>query len=285
MESSERIIDSIKNWFNNIWSPAKSASINPEIPTPIPGWDYNAFREYVIALTKGRDFLLPIEEYPSRIDLSTPWHEVFNQIRPNSYEGWVLFGYQAGQRRLILPKVAEKGLNHSVPHQIMLAGLERARAKAGISDLVGDAHSHPKSRGQVNNPPPTEDAKFSLGDLYGFLYDLTQQRPSDPNRSMMFVVEGNMTIAAFATRRSLELVRNNLSGGYEDFAKHWYGKYGWTFKGRESEGGGELAEPARPDAPRIWQINKAVAFHYQLALYRGVKNEPLIRDYPARNNS
>lgn len=288
METAEGIIGSIKNWLKHKRSPSK---LTPEPPRTIPGWNYEVYREYLLALSRGREFLLPIEEYPSRIDLSGPWHEVFNQIRAGSHEGWALLGYEAGQRRLILPRVAEKGLSHSVPHEVMSAGLAKARTKAGITDLVGDAHSHPRPYTDLSwHIPSVEtsagEAAFSLGDLYGFLYDLRMQRPADSKRSVMFVAEGNENISAFVTRRSLELVRNNFTGTYEQFAKQWYGRYGWNFKGSKpaSEGGGELAEPARADAPKVWQINKGVAYHYQLALYRGFKDKPLLRDHPARND-
>lgn len=289
MESAEGVITSIKNWFKLQGS---SPRLAPETARPIPGWDYETYREYLLAMSKGREYLLSIEEYPSRMDLNEIWHETFNKIRPQSYESWALVGFEQGQRRLILPEVAEKGLDHSVPHEVMVAGLEKARAKAGVTDLVGDVHSHPRDYRDVSWHIPSQvtcegNGAFSLGDLYGFLCDLTQQRPSDPKRSIMFVVEGNENIAAFATRRSLEIVRNNFSGPYEKFAKQWYERYGWNFKGKrlQSQGGGELAEPARADAPKIWQINKGVAYHYQIALYRGFKDKPLLREHPARNGS
>lgn len=256
----------------------------------IPGWDYETYREYLLALSRGREFLLPIEDYPSRLELSEPWHEAFNQIRANSHEGWVLIGYQAGQRRLVIPRVAEKGLSHSVPHAIMSAGLEKARTKTGITDLIGDAHSHPRTSTDLSwnilSVLNNEKAAFSLADIYGFLDDLSKQRPSDPKISVMFVAEGDENIAAFATKRSLELVRNNFSGTlYEEFAKKWYERYGWRFEGNEptSQGGGELAEPDRAGAPNLWQINKGIAFEYQLALYGGFKNRSLLRDRPAKN--
>lgn len=262
----------------------------PDLGDPSTGWNYETYREYILALTRGGEFLLPIEEYPSRMELSEPWQEMLNQIRSTSHESWALFGYQDGQRRLVLPKVAERGLSHSVPYEVMSSGLEKARAKAGISDMVGDAHSHPRP---TNNPVwiiPSNlanegNSAFSLGDMYYLLHGLTKQRPSDPKRFTMFVAEGNENIAAFATRRSLELVRNKLPGSYEDFAREWYAQYGWNFKGLDpqSKGGGELAERARADAPKIWQINKGVAFHYQLALYHGFRNGPLFRNHPARN--
>ncbi len=285
MEAAEGVIGSIKKWLK-----LSKSSTTPQLEVLTPnGWNYKMYREYLLALTKGRDYLLPIEEYPSRIELSASWHEAFNQIRSSTNEGWILIGYQSGQRRLVIPRVAEKGLSHSVPYEVMAASLEKARARAGITDLVGDVHSHPRPLTDLSWYLPDEETSdgegaFSLGDLYGFLCALNKQRPSDPKRSLMFVAEGNENIAAFATRRTLELVRNNFTGTYEQFAKQWYGKYGWNFKGSKpaSAGGGELAEPARPDAPKIWQINKGVAYHYQLALYRGFKDKPLLRDYPAR---
>lgn len=289
MESAHRVIRSINNWLRR---KSPSVKVTPETLHPIPGWDYETYREYLLALSKGREYLLPIEEYPSKMDLNEMWHETFNQIRPHSYESWALIGFEHGQRRLILPKMAEKGLNHSVPYEVEAAGLEKARAKAGITDLVGDIHSHPRNLRDLSwyIPPQVTSAgsgAFSLRDLYGFLCDLSQQRPSDPKRSIMFIVEGNENIAAFATRRSLEIVRNNFSGSYEQFAKQWYERYGWNFKDMrpQSQSGGELAEPFRADASTVWQINKSLAYHYQIALYRGFRDKPLLREYPSRNGS
>lgn len=285
MENAEGIFGSIKKWLRFKGSTPKPA---PDIlqPPVSPGWSHEMFREYLLALSRGREFLLPVEEYPSRIELSPPWHEAFNQIRPNSYEGWILIGFQEGQRRLILPRVAEKGLSHLVPAEVMAVGLEKARTKAGITDLVGDVHSHPRDFRHASWHIPSGvtsegEGTFSLADLYGLLYALGQQRPSDTRRSIMFVVEGNENIVAFASRRSLELVRSNFSGSYESFAKEWYEKYGWTFK-EMGQASGEMAKPARPDASKVWAINKAIAHSYQLALYRGFKDGPLLRDHPAR---
>lgn len=288
MESVEGFIDSIKKWWlKGKDSPSK---LGPEPARPTEGWGYEVYREYLLALSRGREFLLPIEGYPSRMELSQPWHEAFNQIRQLSAEGWVLIGFEEGQRRLILPRVAEKGLTHSVPHEVMAAGLDKARAKAGITDLVADAHSHPRNFRHLSWYIPSGETSegegaFSLADLYRFLYDLSGKKKAAPRRSAMFVVEGNENIAAFATRGSLETVRNNFSGTYAEFANGWYERYGWTFKGLKpnSQGGGELAEPVRNDAPKAWQINKAIAHRYQIALYRGFKDRPLLRDYPARN--
>lgn len=290
MESSEGIVGTVKSWLKRR---QPHVILDPEPSPSISGWDYETFREYLLALSRSREFLSPIEEYPSRIDLSEPWHEVFNQIRVNDFEGWALVGYEIGQRRLVLPIVAEKGLSHRVPNAVRVAGLEKARVKAHISDLVADIHSHPRSATDSSWFIPTVLTSegvgaFSLADLYGLLNDLSKNknRPSDPKRSLMFVAEGNENIAAFGTRRSLEIIRRDFPDSYKQFAEKWYGKYGWKFIGSNpsSQGGGELAEQVRVDASKLWQINKGVANTYQLALYRGFKDRPLLRDYPARNN-
>lgn len=287
MEKAEGIFKSLKKLFGSKKPPLGPG---PETLSPIPGWDYEVCSEYILALSRGREFLLPIEEYPSRMDLSQSWHETFNQMRSDSGEMWALIGYEAGQRRLVLPRVAEKGLSHSVPYEVMTAGLEKARGKAGISDLVGDIHSHPRPFTSSCWHIPSEltsegSGAFSVRDIYGLLYKISHQRPADNNKSIMIVVEGNENIAAFATRRSLELTRNYFNDTYDTFAKNWYEKYGWEFKGARpaSRGGGEMANRVKDDAAEIWQINRGIAYQYQLALYRGFRDKALLRDYPARN--
>lgn len=265
MEYVSGIVDSVKKWLKG-----------PDRPIETIGWNYETYREYLLAISKGRDYLLPIEEYPSQIELNEVWHESLNQIRPMANEGWVLIGYQEGQRRLVMPKVAENGLSHSVPYEVMSAGINRAKLKAGISDYIGDIHSHPRGRFDLSR----RDGAFSLGDLYGLLQSISEQRPSDTRRSCIFVAEGNENIAAFATRRSLERVRNTFNDSYESFAGKWYSKYKWVFKS-SSPATGEVAEPTSHNSPKVWAINKGVAHHYQLALYKGITNMPLMRDHPA----
>lgn len=243
------------------------------------GWNYETYREYLLAISKSRDYLLPIEEYPSKIEFSHVWHETFNQIRSSPNEKWVLIGYQEGQRRLVLPTAPEEGFKGVVPYEVMVAGINKARLKAGISDLVGDLHSHPRDFVHPGWVAPGY-AAFSVGDMYYLLQHLKGQRPADPKRSSMFVTEGNENIAAFASRRSLEKVRNSFSGSYEEFANNWYSRFGWSFKGFDPTKG-ELAEPTNDANADTSDINKAIAHHYQLALYRGVKDKPLLRDYPA----
>ena len=100
------------------------------------------------------------------------------------------------------------------------------------------------------------DGAFSLSDLYGLLCNLKSQRPSDRNKFLMGVVEGKENIVAFATKGSLEKVRNSFNGSYEDFASYWYSKYGWQFDGSGSveTGGGERAHPIVDNAPKVWKI-------------------------------
>ncbi len=246
-----------------------------EISIKPSGWNYETFREYILAISKSRDYLLPIEEYPRSFDLSNQWHETLNQIRPKPFESWVLIGFEEGQRRLVIPTVAGKGLSSSVPYEIMITAINKAKSKAGITDFVGDIHSHPRQFLDQKN------VAFSLGDLYGLLSSARGQRPSDPKRSFIIVAEGNENIAAFITRGTLERVRNSFSVSHEEFATQWYKRFKWNFK-ETTPTNGEDAKPLEAISPKIRAINKAIAHHYQLALYRGFKDKPLSRDYPAR---
>jgi hypothetical protein len=261
----------------------------PERQLKPEGWGYEMYREYLLAVSRGRDYLLPIEDYPSRIELSQQWHDTFNQIRSKPYESWALVGYEEGQRRLVLPAVAEKGLSHSVPNDVQFAAMNKARLKAGVTDMVGNIHSHPRrntdSSWNIPSQPTSEGhGNFSLGDLYYLLSYISRQRPSDPVSFFMFVTEGNENIGAFGTRGALERTRNSFNESSDQFAEKWYRKFGWKYNGREeeSEGGGELAEQVDKDAKSIWTINRAVAHHYQIALYRGFTNGPLLRNYPTK---
>lgn len=245
------------------------------IPIETPGWNYEIYREYLWAVCKSKDCLLPIAEYPSQFVLSKRWHRAFDLIRTDPLERWGLIGYQDGQRRLIVSRIAATGLMGSVPGDVMSATINRARLKTGISDLAGDFHSHPR------NPTSETQGAFSLGDLYGLLHCLSKQRPSDPPEFFRFVVDGNNNLAVFGTRGSLKIVLDNLQDNYEDFAKYWYKRFSWNFKGF-SPTEGELAEPVSRDAPSVWTINRAVAHQYQLALYRGLKDKPLVRNYPGQ---
>lgn len=241
------------------------------------------FREYLLGLSRGRDYLLPIEDSPTQFELNGTWHESLNQLRNLPYEGWSLIGYEEGQRRLVLPVVAEKGLSHSVPYETMVMGLNRAKLKAGVTDLVGDIHSHPRSkRSPVWQIPSIETSEghgaFSLRDLYGLLSSLKEQRPSDTRRSCKFVAEGNENLAVFGTRGSLAQVRDSFNEPFHIFATDWYAKFGWKYIG-SSPDKGEMAEP-QLSSTSVWSINKAIAHHYQLTLFRGFTNGPLLRDYP-----
>lgn len=285
MEQAEGVITSVLNILKRS-KPSKSA---PETYDAIPGWDFEYYREYILGLSRSREFLLPIAEHPSRIDVNATWHEVFNSMRHDARERWALIGYEDGMRRLVLPKVAEVGLSHSVPYEVMRGGLEKARRRAGITDMVGDIHSHPADTGDPGWKIPKKitssgEAAFSIADMFGFLSGIVHQQPSVKNRFIMCVVQGNENIMALASRESLVSVRNSFTGSYEDFARSWYNKFRWEYKGNIplSQGGGELADPLPNSVTSLWGINKGIAHQYQLVLYRGFTDTPLLRDYPAR---
>ena len=61
-------------------------------------WSYDTFRHYLVGLTKGRDFVLPQEQFPKEIELSAGWHGVFNKMRSETDEDgkerWAGIGYK-----------------------------------------------------------------------------------------------------------------------------------------------------------------------------------------------
>jgi hypothetical protein len=276
MEILNEFIDSIRR---GIGKTEKTTQVRPDIAL----WDYETFREYLLALTKGREYLSSIGEHPLRFDLSKSWHDVLNSMRDSSKERWALIGYEEGQRRLILPSVPEVGLSRCVPLETIELAFTKARKKAGITDTIGEIHSHPM---RYKRPsllyylePTASKGCFSLGDMCRLLVGIENQRPVDKNVFVAFVVDGDETLAMFASRETLKLVRNDPPESYESFAKQWYGRFEWQYE-KTSQDAGEQATPTSSKATDIWSINRAIAKHYQIALYRGDRDKPLFRDYP-----
>ena len=112
-------IDTLSDFFNTTFNVHKK-----ELAVD-SGWSYDHFREYLLALSRSREYLHSIDEYPTKINLSETWHELLNKMRVSPIETWALVGYQDGQRRLILPTVAEKGLSHRVPYQTIILWMVR----------------------------------------------------------------------------------------------------------------------------------------------------------------
>ena len=202
-------------------------------------WDYDHFKDYLLLLSGGPEFVLPYGQYPERIRLSKPWHEALNQMREESQDGNERFGlicYRNGLRSLYLPRVTAIGHNHDVPNEIILAELEKANR--ATMNIVGVIHSHPNSKVAFHD--------FSRRDLYNLLV------PSFHIKAVG-LAETDRNFFAFSSRET-EMVPSNLGFTYNQFQAYWDKK-----------------------APRPRDMNTALGQRHKLVIYSGKPNGELVR--------
>lgn len=226
-------------------------------------WNYEQVREYLLALGRGTEFTLSINDYPKSLTFSNDWHVIFNQIREGTaldeIERYALIGINNVDRTILLPNRSSKGFfPHSAVEGVAITEQENLAKKSSINKIIGDIHSHPL-RGK---------AVFSPGDLYGLLH------PSHSlNLKMLAVlVHGDQNLVAFRTH---ETQPTDLS--FENFEKHWFERNGFRYKGSGSIKPGERAEPVRPFA-QVWNTNTDIAKHHNLVIYRGKINKQLEKE-------
>ena len=222
-------------------------------PTLTKRWDYATFREYLLSQARGKDFLLPIAEFPTEIDLNANWHGVLSAMREKTNKDQIervgLVGYNLAQRSLYLPseKVAKVPWqwerNTHVARQAIEIQRSFARSK-GAEGLVGILHSHPpmdtKMLGfQIRN------GRLSAGDLYIGLRGYYGP--------MVGVADGGINSLAFKTRQSI-VPRDD----FEKFVDLW----------------------ERDPQPK--KLDELLAQKYNVALYKGGVNDVLRRIYPKR---
>lgn len=251
-------------------------SLTREHVVPIETWNYHLFREYLLSLTRGKDFLLPVDQYPNAIELSNDWHEVLDKMRTDSRDGherWALIGYKEDRRGIYLPTIAAKGLPDHVPAEVMLEERDRAKVKAGITGLLGDLHSHPK--GLVKDiwgasfedlfdelfKEDSEIAIFSAGDLYCMVI------PGSFNL-MRGVVQGRENLFAFRTRESTDLGISQNVFRQDAFEKYWYEKNRFRYLGNVKNFGVRRIQALTSHADP-WNVNTGIAERHKLVLYKG----------------
>lgn len=211
-------------------------------------WSYEQFKSYLLLLLGDQNALLPLAEYPNRIRLNGDWTSVLDRIRTDSQDGlerFALIGYRTDRQSLFLQTVPSTGLSHKVPVEVVKQTIQRARNVAGIVDILGSIHSHPKRIlerksfwGLMTEKVPHK-AVFSAEDLYEMIL---------PEKffPIKVLVEGNDNLIAFRSRESqvLQLPSNTFS--QKAFAKYWYQEVGHG-----------------------WQVNLKIAERHKLALYQG----------------
>lgn len=239
-------------------------------------WEYPRFREYMLALTKGPDFLLPFDRYPKRIELSNPWHELLDQMRRESKDGverWALIGFKDDRQSLYLPTTLTKGSSHRISVGVANRAIAYAKAKAGIVDLVGDIHSHPN--GWLEKLYHLQNLPYALfkGNSHGFsiadLFALSYQ-------PFIGLAEGDRNLFAFKSRETHTVPGHALGSNLDEFEKHWNHKMGI----RKISIGDSQAEIAIDPRSNIWSMNKKIAKKYKIVLYKGSPDKDLVRVIP-----
>ncbi len=260
-------------------------------------WSYSYFREYLRSLAshafaeEGREkFLLPINQYPEQIELSRDWHTLFNHMRRETAldqkEKWAMIGLKIDDPAIYLQKTAITGLSDAVPFHIIEKTMMHALKTSDIAERLGSIHTHPRDKTDkswIMPPTPTNIGcgHFSLTDMFNHLAS---------NNSKMYVffrpvyavVEGNENLVILISQTTDYKAQSYLPRTRDQFVEEWYTKNGWKYdREKTDEGNGEYATPMtqRKETP-IKDINIQIARLYDLAIYRGHTNGPLIRVFP-----
>lgn len=278
MEFVEGVLKIIKKGIKKDRNPVRKEEKNID-----EVWDYNRFREYLLSLTKAENSLLSIDQYPHAIAFSEHWHSLLNQMREDSVDGierWALIGYKKGKEAVYLPTVAAKGSPHQVSVEVMLESRHKAITQVGITDLLGDIHSHPivlkKENGRklfIKSPEgfgigPSANS-FSAEDLYFMVVP-------ESHKLVMGLVAGDKNLFAFRTRETTGLGIDADFLSKETFEKYWYEKYGFQYFSNVDEFGACGIKQVRPDASN-WSVNLGIAERHKLVLYKGDAGKNLVK--------
>ncbi len=216
-------------------------------------WNYDKFREYLLLLTRGKDFALSAKNYPEKIALGKNWHDVLNQIRKDSEDGierFAVIGFKEDKKAIYIQTILLKGSPESVPQEVIDQAVDRAR-KHGIEYRLGNIHSHPRQLYEkiwgVIQKPKQHSAVLSQDDLFSFL-----QFP----QSVAVLVEGNQNLFVFKCRESTGMPIGAEFLNRDTFKKYWSGRF------------------------QDWEMNLKIAERHNLVLYKGQANQDLIKVFP-----
>jgi hypothetical protein len=219
-------------------------------------WDYSTFKEYLFSQTRGKEFILPLAEFPDEIEISQDWHNTLNTMRDGSNQDKVervaIPGYNTQKRALYLPNEHvtvksfgefERGGVQSVHPKLIEMQLIFAKANH-IEGSVGILHSHPP-HASILGKPISLGPRLSAGDLYIVL--------GGHYGSLMGVAAGSINSFAFRTRESI-LPRDTQDTFYDLWERE----------------------------PQIPNLDQVLAEKLKIALYKGDKDGSLKRVYPKR---
>lgn len=231
-------------------------------------WTYGHFKEYMLALGRGKQFLLPIDQYPDIIELSNNWHESLEANRRlttiSGKEHYLTIGFKEVARSLHLPTKPYAGTEGMVPSDVIKESQSHAR-QAGIDQIIGDVHSHPHQ----------EHLHFSIGDLYGIVV-------SGSEEFIKGILGKDENLFVFKARESTTTGLDHIVLNQDGFSKLWYEQNGYKYLGKDPVKG-EMATPIKPDAPSVWHLNLKIAKRHNLVLYSGDAKGDLVKVFPTKS--
>ncbi len=242
-------------------------------------WNSETFHEYLFAVNRDKNYLMPQADYPDQIELGREWHAVFNQMRQETQDGYERISVQGvmqNSRQVVLGKV-DVGKKHFVPGDLIFR-LRKNLIHDGADNTLSDVHTHPRKlwRSEFLSIPDDTDgrysqrtASFSAGDLYC----LAELRIP---HFFMGLIDGHWNYLAFRSRETLSTNLHYLRGGsQEDFARHWYRMVGFDYTPHDydKDQSGKL-KPFAVDA-NIRRLTPLVASRHNLVVYAGRPNRDL----------
>jgi len=256
----------------------------------IERWSYkDHLKEYLLLLaSKGSEGLELINRFPKQIELSSAWHELLNDMKEASQDGierLAVIGFKEDRRRLFLPTIPIKGMPEKIPPEELEKEIFRVRNKFGMTDMIGDIHSHPKDlygglRGKFRLAKDFIEGINTKGQPHLSAVDLYRVVTSSNYQAypgflpIIGVVHGNANVFAFKTRETRPLPVPPVFFNKESFSKYWYEKYGFNYSR------GEGITGVKSSRANLWAMNIGIAERHKLALYRGRSGGDLVRTYP-----
>lgn len=204
-------------------------------------WDYTSFKEYLLALTRSIDFLLPATDYPRSIELSKEWHLFLNEMRFDGNrrlrERYAAIGGGGSKLFLCLyPKLCEPKKVGREVMELMFYNVEQKHCLCWL----GDIHSHPDDGSPRSH-------SFSACDLYS---SVCQEKP----RVVQGLVDGDSNYFVFRARESTTIPFSSILFSPDSFAQYWHQC--------ESDG---------------FKMNLRVATRHQLIMYGGKAGKDLVK--------
>jgi len=237
-------------------------------------WKYDYFREYLLALSRGDNFLLPRRDYKKRVRLDENWHDVLDTIRRESKDGvekYSVIGVNKEKRAVFVREVPLSGHADHVPVETIHLAVDEMERKVG-ADLVVDIHSHPDwlLSGLWGDSKEVRRAAFSPGDLFRLIH-------KSQSHFVGVLVEGNENLFVFRTRGTERVDLNLVVLSQQTFTDYWLNYYGFR---RFRLGSGTEVMTNQNKKITGWDVNVGIAERHKLVIYRGLSGGDLFRVVP-----